>query len=316
MDTNITRVGGRVRRRVTVACCTGALIAAASLSAAGSAGATTPPDDSAPTGSAVPAEITPVNLTLTETSIDGLPTDLVAGAIDVTVTDETEGAGGSVNFTRVEPGTDQAAFAEGLAAAFGGGPLPDFFLNTSGVINHTMTTVDEGEYIVWMDVANNLDRESTVEDVVTAPLTVGAGDNDAVLPETDGSVRAGDYLFDVDVTAGGSTVTFTNSSDNQFHHVILVDFGSNDPAVVEDELPTLLASEEDAPIPEGIDPSQINFEFAEAPVMGPGGSATFDVTFEEGHTYAALCFISDREGGLPHAIQHGMYDVFQVGPAA
>jgi hypothetical protein len=40
------------------------------------------------------------------------------------------------------------------------------------------------------------------------------------------------------------------------------------------------------------------------------------VTFEEGHTYAALCFISDREGGLPHAIQHGMLDVFQVGAAA
>ena len=34
---------------------------------------------------------------------------------------------------------------------------------------------------------------------------------------------------------------------------------------------------------------------------------------EEGHTYVALCFIQDRDGGAPHAIAHQMYDVFQVG---
>ncbi len=51
--------------------------------------------------------------------------------------------------------------------------------------------------------------------------------------------------------------------------------------------------------PTGIDGSQITFEFAFSPVFGPGGSGTFEAPFEEGHTYAALCFISDREGGLP-----------------
>jgi hypothetical protein len=262
-------------------------------------------------------EITPVSLTLTETAIDGLPADLAAGIVDVTVTDETGGAAGAtVNFTLVEPGTDPATFVEGISAVISGGPFPDFFLNTAGVVGHTMTTLDEGEYIAWMDLANSVDRPSTPDDIIAVPLTVGAGDDDAVLPATDGSVRAGDYLFDVDVSAGESTVTFTNSSDNQFHHVLLIDFGSSDPAVVEENLLTVLEGDENTPIPEGIDPAQVNFEFGEAPVYGPGGSGTFDVTFEEGHTYAAVCFVSDREGGLPHAIQHGMYDVFQVGPAA
>ena len=111
---------------------------------------------------------------------------------------------------------------------------------------------------------------------------------------------------------GGGTVTFTNSSDNQFHHVMLMDFGTNDPAVVEENVPTLF-SEEEGPPPAGIDMAQVNFEFADSPVFGPGGSGTFEAPFEEGHTYVALCFIQDREGGLPHAIQHGMYDVFLVG---
>ena len=273
---------------------------------------TTPTDSATPAESVAAAEPTPIAVTLTETSIDGLPTDLVAGLVEITVTDETEAAGGEINFTLVEPGTDVETFTTGLAPLFEGGPFPDFFLNNAGAVGHTMTTLDAGEYIAWIDLSANLDRPTTVEDIVAVPLTVGAGDDSAVLPETESSIRAGDYAFDADVSVGETTVTFTNSSDNQFHHVFIVDFGTNDPVVVEENLPVLLESEEDAPLPEGIDGSQITFEFAFSPVFGPGGSGTFEAPFEEGHTYAALCFISDREGGLPHAIQHQMYDVFQL----
>ena len=250
-------------------------------------------------------------MTLTETGIEGLPDDLVAGVVDITVTTETEAVDGEIDFTLVEPGTDVATFTEGLAALFEGGPFPDFFLNNAGVVGHTITTLDAGEYIVWSELAS--DDEGASGEIVAVPLTVGEGDDDAVIPETDGSIRAGDYVFDADVTAGGTSVTFTNSSDNQFHHVALMDFGTNDPALVEEVLPAFLESEEDAPPPEGIDMEQVNPDFAGSPVFGPGSSGTFDVTFEEGHTYVALCFIQDREGGLPHAIQHQMIDVFQVG---
>jgi hypothetical protein len=311
---NMSRIA-RARRRVAIVVGVGVLAAA---SGAGSAMATAPPDDStaesAQEGTAAPAEAALIAVTLTETSIDGLPTDLVAGVVDVTVTDETEGAGGELNFTRVEPGTDVATFVEGLATLFEGGPFPDYVLNNSGAAAHTITTLDAGEYMAWIDLAANLDRPSTVDDIIAVPMTVGAGDDTAVIPPTDGgSIRAGDYLFDADVSAGGTTVTFTNSSDNQFHHVIIMDFGTNDPAVVEAIMPEFLASEEDAPPPEGIDMEQVNFEFASSPVFGPGSSGTFEAPFEAGHTYAAMCFIQDRDGGAPHAIAHQMFDVFQVG---
>jgi hypothetical protein len=310
-----TRMHAHARRLIMAAVCSGTLIVAGG----GLASATTVPVDTAPADSAAPADTMPaaepvaVAVTLTETGIEGLPTDLVAGLIDVTVTDETEAAGGELNLTLVEPGTDVEAFETGLASLFEGGPFPDYFLNNTGAAGHTMTTVDAGEYFAWIDLAANLDRPSTIDDIIAVPLTVGEGDDDAVIPPTDGgSIRAGDYLFDADVTPRGTTITFTNSSDNQFHHVSLMDFGTSDPAVVEANLPALLESEEDAPLPEGIDPAQINFEFAFSPVFGPGSSGTFEAAFEDGHTYVALCFIQDREGGLPHAIQHGMYDVFQV----
>ena len=297
------------------------VLCGAALATAGSSiaqASITPPDDSSASESSAPADagpspVTPVEITLTDTSVEGFPEDLTAGVIDVTVTDETEGAGGQVSFSLVEPGTDVDTFRTGLAELFSGGPFPDYFLNNAGVIGQGMTTLDAGEYIVWFDLASNLERQSTVDDIVAASLTVGAGDDDAVIPETDGHIRAGDYLFDVDVAAGGSTVTFTNSSDNQFHHVVIMDFGTNDPTLVEENFLALLQAEDESAMPEGIDPAQINFEFAGSGVFGPGGSGTFDAAFEAGHTYAAMCFIQDREGGQPHVFQHDMYDVFQVG---
>jgi hypothetical protein len=286
---------------------------------------TVPPGDSAPADSAAPApvdsaasaESVALAVTLTETSIDGLADDLVAGLVDITVTDETDAAGGEINFVMVEPGTDVETFKTDLVESVStGGPIPDYWLNLAGVVGHSMITLDQGEYIAVVDLASSLDRPSTIDDIIAVPLTVGEGDNDAVIPPTDGGhIRAGDYLFDADVTGGGTTVTFTNSSDNQFHHVVVFDWGTNDPALVEGFLPALIESDGEAPPPQGIDPEQVNPEFAGSGVFGPGSSGTFEAPFEEGHTYSVMCFIQDREGGLPHALQHQMYDVFQVGPA-
>ena len=61
------------------------------------------------------------------------------------------------------------------------------------------------------------------------------------------------------------------------------------------------------------DIEQVTPFIAFSPVFGPGSSGTFEAPFEEGHTYAVMCFIQDREGGMPHAIQHQMYDVVVVG---
>ncbi|WP_421119078.1 hypothetical protein ACE2AJ_17195 [Aquihabitans daechungensis] len=253
-----------------------------------------------------------VEVTITADGLEGLPTELAAGLVDVTVDDQSEegGAGGDVSFTQVEPGTTEEDFVKGLAAVFEGGPFPDHMLNSAGAIGSGSIILEEGEYIVWSDLAANVDRESTPEDIVTAPLTVGAGNAEAELPETDGEVVATDYNFAVEAPAGGKTLAFRNDSDEQWHHVLIVDFGTNDPKLVEENLPAILEAEGED-LPEGIDGEQINFEFAASSVFGPGSAGTFDAELEEGNTYAALCFISDVGGGAPHAIQHSMYEVFQ-----
>ena len=251
-------------------------------------------------------------MTLTESSIDGLPPEIEAGLVQVAVTDQTEGAGGEINLTRVEEGSDPTQFATDLVASvFGGGAFPGYFLDNAGVAGSGLVTLDAGEYIVWIDVASDLDRESTAEDVVTSSLTVTEGD-DASLPDADGTITAADYSFEVDVSAGLGTINFVNEGPDQFHHAIVVDFGTNDPATVEENMLALLEGEEDAPPPEGIDMAQVNFDFAGSGVFGPDGSGTFEADFVAGNTYAVLCFIQDRAGGAPHAIANAMYEVIQV----
>lgn len=256
-------------------------------------------------------EPTAIAVTLTSSSIDGLPEEVAARAIEVAVTDRTT-AGGEINFTRVEPGTDAAAFADGLLPIFGGGPFPDFLLDTVGATGSATIALDEGEYIAWIDLKLGSDEPSTAADIITAPLTVTSGVDGAEITGTDGTITATDYHFTVEAAAGASTLTFNNDSDDQFHHVLLVDFGTNDPDLVEATLPELLLTEEDAPLPDALDTSQVNYDFARTPVYGPGASGTFEAPLEAGHTYVALCFISDRDGGAPHAMQHNMSTVFQV----
>jgi hypothetical protein len=268
-------------------------------------------DTTASDGSAAEGEA--VDVTITADGIEGVPEELAAGLLDVTVDDQSEdgSAGGDVSFTKVEPGTTPEDFAKGLGPVFAGGPFPDHMLNSAGVNDEGSIVLDEGEYIVWADLASNADRESTPEDILTATLKVGPGDAEASLPETDGEIVATDYHFDVDAPAGGKTLTFRNDSKEQWHHVLIVDFGTNDPEVVEENLQAILEAEGED-LPEGIDGDQINFDFATSSVFGPGSAGTFPAELEEGNTYVALCFISDVDGGAPHAIQHGMHEVFQA----
>jgi hypothetical protein len=230
-----------------------------------------------------------------------------AGAVEVDVEGLAEGS--EVDFTRVEEGTTVEETLDGLGAVTQGGAFPDFLLSNAGV-NASGETVmlEEGNYVVWTDLNTTGEGEGQL---VGTEVEVTAGDG-AELPETDGEFIATDYAFEVDAGAGDQ-FTFENQSSDQFHHVVVFNFGDLDPAVVEENLPAFLEGDESTPPPEAL--AEVDFESLEAGgsgVFGPGGSGTFKATLESGNTYAVACFIQDREGGAPHAMQHDMYDVFTV----
>lgn len=267
---------------------------------------------------------TEIEVTLTADGFEGMPSELPAGLVEVTVVNES-GDSASLDITRVPDGTTEDEFVVGLQPLLQGGPFPDLFqtnagFQTDGGDTQPYTLVlEEGEHIVWYELATAGDTEETAEPgVVTAELTVTAGDDDAELPDAEGEIIARDHEFEATLDGPG-TINFRNEGPQQFHHAVLMDFGTNDPAAVEEAFPSILESEGDpSPIEgaEDLDMDEVDFEFGGSGVFGPDGAAgTFEADIVPGHTYVLACFLQDRTGGPPHAIAHDMWEVVTAGGA-
>jgi hypothetical protein len=131
-------------------------------------------------------------------------------------------------------------------------------------------------------------------------------------PESDATVTASDYTFDFDgLEAGSNAVTFTNDGPDEFHHAVVFGFEEGvDEAQAREAFDAFAAAEESGePPPEGTpEPDEVGF----TQVFSPGMGGTFELELEEGRVYAFLCFISDREGGPPHAFAHDMISFHTV----
>jgi plastocyanin len=142
-----------------------------------------------------------------------------------------------------------------------------------------------------------------------AKIVTVSGDNGRSLPAADGTVTARDYGFDLPaLTAGAKNLVFKNEGQ-QFHHVVMMEFPEGvdeaGAAKIFDEMANMGP---DSPPPSGPMPEDI----ATSVVFSPGLGGTFDATFTSGRTYAAVCFLSDKTGGPPHAFAHQMVKYFRI----
>lgn len=327
---------------------------------------------------------TTIEVTLSSAGFEGVPSELPAGLVEITLVNDSD-AYGSLDITRVTEGTSEDEFVDGLAPLFQGSEFPEYFESNVGVeadAGETRTStviLREGEHIAWSEVRPPEGEEDTsttvaggeegaagvggptgtltavaaedesetdsateegvddaaeedeplaeepeggpgegsgMPEVVTAELMVTAGDDDAELPEADGEIVARDHEFEATLVGPG-TVNFRNEGPEQFHHAVVMDFGTNDPAAVEEAFPAILESGGDPsalPDTADLDMDEVNFDFAGSGVFGPDGAAgTFEADIVEGNTYVLVCFLQDRTGGRPHAIAHDMWDVVQAG---
>lgn len=263
-------------------------------------------------------EGTALDLTVTDEGIEGLPESFAGGAVEVTVEYDGSDDHFEVNFIQVEDGTTAEQFAEEFAVVFEGGPFPDFVADTGASVGGpagapvtSTILLEPGTYIAFVEGGGSGEEGGGAILATLVEVTEG---EDTELPEADGEIVASDYSFDVSGITGPGTFTFLNEGPDQFHHGVIVDFGTNSPEVAEEAIEPLLNSEDDGPPPdiEGLDMEQVDFDFAGAPVFGPGSGGTFEADFQSGNTYAIVCFISDRTGGPPHAIGMDMYEVFAV----
>ncbi len=304
------------------------------------ASTTTEADQGAPeaetTTTAAEDEAQAVTIAADDYEFTDAPAELEAGLVELTFDNvgqvEHELALVEIGDTPIDQvGTD-------LAPVLQGGPFPDYLENLSipafaagGVTVETTALLAEGDYALICTLTGVAPEEGAPPSSAPAgdgppgegeegpphyelgmvqALTVTAGDDAAELPESDSTITASDYAFDVDVSAGPQTVAFLNEGPDQVHHAVFFPFAEGiDEAAAETALDAFLSSEEEGPPPPELDFSQEVDDFG---VFSTGLGATYDVEFQSGRTYAVVCFIQDRSGGPPHAIAHDMKEIFTV----
>jgi hypothetical protein len=220
------------------------------------------------------------------------PESADSGEAEITFANETKNEA-ELQLIRVEGDHSAGEVVEGLEDASSGKPFPDWFFAGGGVSSakpgesKTVTQVLEpGTYYTTNVEAGLPDPESMVA------VKVSGEESEEEL-EADATVKAVEYTFeDEGLEAGENEIAFRNEGA-QPHHLIIAPIKGD--ATIEDVEAAIKEEKGTPPIDEK------KTQTATAVVEG-GESQLVDVDLKPGR-YAFMCFISDRQGGPPHAVK-------------
>jgi hypothetical protein len=268
-----------------------------------------------------------LDVTITDTTIEGIPDSIAAGRYLVTAT-----AGHP--FTEVDflqpTGMSMDEFQQALQSfatpADGGGapsgdggngdsgndaPPPffyDFLLAggvavTAGQPGQSVIDLTPGDWMAW----------GGSPDAPQAPRVFSVtGEMPATLPEPASTATIRLENFAIDITAGalrsGSNFIKIENASDQPH---FVDFQKGpDNMTLEQVAYTLQADMTGTPQAGGLNP-ETDFTQTASTATQSGRTTTWVAIDLEPGTYAALCFFPDKDTGMPHAMM-GMFNVFTV----
>jgi hypothetical protein len=232
------------------------------------------------------------------------PKTAEAGVAEISFTNQSDKTA-DMQLIRVEGDHSAAETIQALGKVIEGAPFEDWFFGGGGIAvikpgqSATVTQVLEpGTYYVF----------NTESDGPPSPSSAGAievtGEASDEELEADSVVTAEDaedeYSFEVDgVEAGKNEILFENAGE-QPHHLLMAKIKGD--ATAEEIEKAFKADKGPPPIEEKGSQSTAVIE------GGEGQLVTVDLSPGR---YAAFCFITDRDGGKPHALK-GMVDEFEV----
>lgn len=239
------------------------------------------------------AEPKPLNLELTESgdkaSYSGAPQEVPAGLARISLKN-TGKAPHEAQLLRVDGEHSAQEVLQALAATQGGGRIPEWLHAAGGVSTtgpgQTKTAIqplEEGTHYI-------LDMES--EDPskgAQAKFDVAGGGGGAEPPDAPATVSASEYTFKTSgLKPGKNRVRFENAGQEP-HHIIMAPIKRG--KTLEDVRAFARTEKGEPPVEEE--------KFTGTAVLDGGASQVVDLDLQKGK-YAALCFITDREGGPPH----------------
>ncbi|HEX5928512.1 MAG TPA: plastocyanin/azurin family copper-binding protein [Solirubrobacterales bacterium] len=228
------------------------------------------------------------------------PKKAEAGLVEIKYGNNSENSA-DLQLIRVEGDHDAKEVIDGLEQATKGKPFPDWFfaagglgLTEPGETVSVTQTLQPGTYYAF-------NTEGAFKPKTTPRIEVTGEASDAELDEGAGEVEAGEYVFrsEEPLPAGTNQILFENVGV-QPHHMIATKLIGE--ATAEDVEDAFKSQKGQPPLEE---------ESTQTTAVTEGGEDQL-VTFElEPGRYAFYCFITDRQGGKPHALK-GMVDEIEV----
>lgn len=223
------------------------------------------------------------------------------GRAEITVTNDSD-SDADLQLIRVEGKHTPEEVIEGLGQAIEGKSFPDWFFAAGGVgVLEAGKTVSVEQVLKPGDYYAFDLESSGAPDPQTIPVTKVTGEeSDEEIEEGDATVEAAEYVFNAETLPSGEVEIAFDNIGAQPHHLIASPIKGD--ATAEDVEKAFKEEKGPPPLEEKGTVSTAVLE------GGEGQLVTMDL---KPGRYALYCFITDREGGPPHALK-GMVDEVEV----
>lgn len=231
----------------------------------------------------------------------GGPQSADTGLAEITLANEGQ-RDGDLQLIRVEGNRSAEEVVKALGGAMSGKPLPSWFFAAGGVgttpggESQTVTQVlESGTYYAF-----DTEGSQGPPDPDSVPALEVSGDESEETVDGDNTVSAFEYGFEAEELPSGQTEIAFENTGAQPHHLLAARLSGD--TTVED-VERFFESEKGKPPFE-----EKGFQSTAVIEGGEGQLVTLDL---EPSRYVLFCFISDRQGGPPHALK-GMVDEIEV----
>jgi len=220
------------------------------------------------------------------------PESAETGLAEITLENKSKGEG-DMQLIRVEGDHSSEEVIKGLENAMDGKPLPDWFFAGGGMGsipsggNATVTQVlKPGAYYAFDTEARRPNADTV------AAVEVTGDESDEEIPGGDATVSAAEYSFEANELPSGKVEIDFENGGAQPHHMLAAKIVGD--ATIEDVERSLKSNTGEPPL------SEDTFQGTAVIEGGEGQAVTFDL---KPGRYAFYCFVSDRQGGPPHALK-------------
>lgn len=228
------------------------------------------------------------------------PESAETGLAEITLENKSKGDG-EMQLIRAEGDHSAEEVIEGLDNAMDGKPLPDWFFAGGGIGSVPSGNTATVTQVLKPGTYYAFDTEARKPSPATVTAVEVTGDeSDEEISAGDATVSAAEYSFEADELPSGKVAIDFENGGTQPHHMLAAKIAGD--ATIEDVERSFKSNAGEPPLSEDT--------FQSTAVIEGGESQQVTLDLEPGR-YVFYCFVSDRQGGPPHALK-GMVDEVEV----